>query len=133
MAFTSDSRVLSVKNVNGTRTLFKANRDDIRRVPSVQALPLATESREGLTVLYDDGEGECEYICVKTADGSYAWVSAMLIRRLIPWEAVEKITNSAYYEDGLFSMEGNGITFDGDNITIDDGNVIVDGGILTFQ
>jgi len=133
MAFTSDSRVLSVKNVNGTSTLFKANRDDIRRIPAVHALPLATESREGLTVLYDDGEGECEYICVKTADGSYAWVSSMLIRRLIPWEAVEKITNHAYYEDGWIFMEGNGIAFDGNNITIDDGNVVVDDGIITFQ
>lgn len=133
MDVNNTSKILFIQDYDGTRVLHNTSKDSIRKIPVVTELPLATESREGLTVLYDNGDGMADYVCVKTADGSYTWISATLLRYLIPWDAVEKITNHAYYEDGWFVMEGNGIAFDGNNITIDDANVVVDDGIITFN
>ena len=132
MNVNNTSKILFIQDHDGIRTLRNTSKDSIRKIPVVTELPFPTESREGLTVLYDNGDGMADYVCVRTADGGYTWISATLLRYLIPWDAVEQITNYAEFDGGTFAMYGNGIFEDGGTVIIDDDNIIVEAGTLTF-
>ena len=126
-------RFLTVKSVDGVETLFRVSKDSIRKIPVVEELPYPTESREGLTVLYDDGNGMSEYLCVRTADNSYTWISATALRNLIPWDEVEHITTGAEITDNYYLLiYGNQVEEDGGMIIINDPSIEVDSGMLIF-
>ena len=68
MAFTENSKLYAVKVVDGQKLLFEASKDEVRKAPRVDTLPSPSGNKRGLIYLYDDGNGEKGYICVKTGD-----------------------------------------------------------------
>lgn len=77
MAYAEGSKILALKDVNNVRTLYEVTKDDLRKIPVVNELPSPSKSKKGLVYLYDDGDGEKQYVCVQTGENEYGWVAVL--------------------------------------------------------
>jgi len=75
MAYAEGSKILALKDVDNVRTLYEVTKNDLRKIPAVDELPSPSKSKRGLVYLYDDGEGEKQYVCVQTGADEYGWVA----------------------------------------------------------
>ena len=101
MAFVDGSKLYAVKIVDGKKVLYEVTKDDVRKAPHVDSLPDASGGKRGLVYLYDDGDGEKAYICVKSGEDEYEW---------LPMDGSgsgeEYLTKDAYDRNGSVSRAG---------------------------
>lgn len=99
MAFVEGSKLYAVKIVNDKKVLYEVSKDDVRKAPHVDSLPEPSGSKRGLIYLYDNGEGENGYICVKSGEDEYEWLS-------LGGNPDEFMSKEVYDKDGSVALYG---------------------------
>ncbi len=99
MAFVEGSKLYAVKIVNDKKVLYEVSKDDVRKAPHVDSLPEPSSSKRGLIYLYDDGDGENGYICVKSGEDEYEWLS-------LGGNPDEIMSKDVYDKDGSVARSG---------------------------
>lgn len=74
MAIAKGTKILGVsKDDEGIRRLVGVYPDDLRKAQEVDELPNPSKSKHGVTVMYNDGGGDKQYVCIQDDNGTYRW------------------------------------------------------------